>query len=165
MNKCNKVKKSIDKNIENKIINWNIVLYDSITWLQIEDIKIKTSKFKLKLSNNKQFMKKFTDRKLNIEITKELREVDLWFLYKILNYIDEENIIDFKKLKIDYSFTDSKLSKSKRPLFEKLIIKEDDNWFIYLNPLVWIKAVEINQELINLFKDSFEKYWVDINYK
>jgi len=81
-------------------------------------------------------MKKFTDRKLNIQITKQLREVDLGFLYKIINYIDEENVIDFKRLKIDYQYTDSKLSKAKRPLFEKLIIKEDENGFILLNPLI-----------------------------
>jgi hypothetical protein len=114
--------------------------------------------------NNKAFMKKFMDRKINIEITKWLREVDLWFLYKIINYIDEENVIDFKRLKIDYQYNDSKLSKAKKKLFEKWLIKQDEFWFIYLCPLVWIKSIEINQKLMYLFKDSFEKYNVEVNY-
>jgi len=163
MNKLNKVKKTIDKTQENNLIQWKYLITDLNTW-EVIDLKIQTNKYKLKLFNNKQFMKKFIDRKLNIEVTKELREVDLWFLYKILNYIDEENIIDFKKLKSDYKLTDSKLSKCKRPLFEHWIIKEN-NWFIYLNPLVWIKSTEISQELIILFNDIVEKYWIEINYK
>lgn len=163
MKNLNKVKKSIDKKQENDLIQWKYWLVNLETW-EIINTEIKTSKYKLKLSNNKQFMKKFTDRKLNIEITRDLREVDLWFLYKVINYIDEENVIDFKRLKIDYQYSDSKLSKSKKPLFDNSLIKQDDLWFIYLNPLVWIKATEINQNLISLFKESFEKYNVEINY-
>ena len=163
MQNTNKVKKWIDKTQENNLIQWKYNLIDLETW-EIIVPKVKTSKYKLQLSNNKHFMKKFIDRKINLLITKELREVDLWFLYKVLNYIDEENVIDFKRLKIDYQYNDSKLSKAKRPLFELDIIKEDKHWFIYLNPLVWIKAKEINQELLDLFKESFTKYWVEINY-
>jgi len=163
MNNLNKVKKSISNSNTNKLVEWKYWLIDLETW-EVLQPEIKTSNYKLKLSNNKQFMKKFTDRKLNIEVTKNLREIDLWFLYKIINYIDEENIIDFKKIKFDYKYSDSKLSKAKKPLLDNDIIKSKDN-FIYLNPLVWIKEKEINQELITLFKDSFEKYWVDINFK
>lgn len=161
MKNLNKVKKSINKNQEINLIQWKYNLIDLDT-SEIIVPEIKTSRYKLQLSNNKHFMKKYIDRKLNLEITRNMREVDLWFLYKILNYIDEENIIDFKKLKVDYKYSDSKLSKSKKPLFDLLIIKEDENWFIYLNPLVWIKSKEISQDLIVLFKESFDKYWVDI---
>jgi hypothetical protein len=163
MKNLNKVKKSIDKKQENKIIQWTYWLVNLETW-EIINTEITTSKYKLKLSNNKAFMKKFMDRKINIEITKWLREVDLWFLYKIINYIDEENVIDFKRLKIDYQYNDSKLSKAKKKLFEKWLIKQDEFWFIYLCPLVWIKSIEINQKLMYLFKDSFEKYNVEVNY-
>lgn len=161
MKNINKVKKWIDKLQEIDLVQWKIWLINLETG-EILETKIKTSKYKLKLSNNKHFMKKHIDRKINLEITRSLRDIDLWFLYKVINYIDEENVIDFKRLKIDFNYNDSKLSKAKKPLFDNLIIKQDKNNLIYLNPLVWIKEKEISQELLVLFKDSFEKYWVEL---
>ncbi len=163
MNNHNKVKKSISREDELKLINWDYSLADNSTW-EITQPIIKTSKYKLKLNNKKEFMKKWTDRKLNFKVTEKLRPVDLWVLYIIQNYTDIENVIDFKRIKIDYNYSDSKLSKVKKPLADNWIIKQDKNWFYYLNPLVWIKSKEIDQELIDLFKDTFEKYGVDINY-
>lgn len=162
MIKLHKVKKSISTIDESNLVQWKYRLINLDTW-EILEPEIKTSKYKLKLSNNKQFMKKTIYRKLNMEVTKKLREVDLWFLYKILNYIDEDNIINFKRIKLDYNYSDSKLSKCKKPLFENDIIKDKDG-FIYLSPLVWIRTKEINQELIKLFKESFEKYGIELNY-
>ena len=38
--------------------------------------------------------------------------------------------------------------------------------FNYLNPLIWIKyQKEISLDLLELFQDSFERYWIEINYK
>ena len=163
MNNLNKVKKWLDRKQELGLIDWKYWLINLETGDMIES-HIKTTKYKLKLSNNKEFMKKWTDMKLNLKVTENLRQVDLWFLYILQSYTDKENIIDFRRFKKDYEYTDSKLSKSKKPLLENMIIKQDDYWIIYLNPLIWIKSTDINQELIDLFKDSFEKYWVDINY-
>lgn len=165
MNKLNKVKKTIDKTIENKIINGDVLLFDTNTGEQIENIKIKTSKYKLILSNNKHYMKKWTDRKLNLEIKKELSLLEKEILFDVLDYIDEENIIDFKRLAIDYNYSPSKISKAKSWLKSKLLIKEH-NWLYYLSPLIWIKyQKEISMDLLELFQDSFEKYWIEINYK
>jgi len=163
MQKLNKVKKTIDKEQELKIIKWEYIITDLKTW-QIIDIEVKNSKYKFNLSNNKQFMKKWTDRKLSIAIKKDLSLLEKEILFDILDYFDEENIIDFRKLALDYNYSPSKISKSRKKLQEKWLIK-DKNSIYYLSPLVWIKTTEINQELIELFKDTFNKYWVDINFK
>ena len=162
MNNFNKVKKTIPKYLEDKIIRWDIILTDYITW-EIEDLVVKTSKYKLKLSNNKQFMKKWTDRKLNIAIKKDLSLLEKEILFDSLDYIDWDNIINFKLLALDYSYPPSKISKAKFGLKEKGLIKEV-NWLFFLNPIVWIKTKEINQDLIELFQEEFKKYWIDINY-
>lgn len=159
MQKWIKVKKQIDKNIQYKVIRWDYEVYNS-DGEKVEIIHTE-SKYKYKLSNNKKFMKKWIDRKISKLITSELRDVDLWFLYKIEPYIDDENIVDFKRFKLDYNYTDSKLSKSKKPLLEVGILREK-NTLIYLNPLVWIIWKEIPQELIGIFADTFEKYNVSI---
>lgn len=163
MNNLNKVKKWISANDVERIVSWMYTVTDNITW-ELIPIATKNSKYKLKLSIKKIFMKKWLDNKLNIQINKELRPIDLWFIYIIINYIDDDNIINFHKLKSDYWYNDSQLSKAKKPLLEKEFIKKTDKWLIYLNPLIWIKWDEIGQELIYLFKESFEKYWVEINY-
>lgn len=162
MNFSHKVKKTIDKDTQNKIIRWYLELYNQ-DWEQVEIIPTE-SKYKYKLSNEKKFMKKWIDRKVSKLITDNLRDVDLWFLYKIESYIDEENVIDFKRFKLDYKYSDSKLSKAKKPLLDTGIIKEH-NTLIYLNPLVWIIGKEMKQELIDIFSDTFEKYNVQINIK
>jgi hypothetical protein len=82
----------------------------------------------------------------------------------MLDYIDENNIINIKLLANDYWYSPSKISKAKSLLEEKLLVKKD-KWLLFLNPIVWIKSKEISQELIDLFKDWFDKYWIDINYK
>jgi hypothetical protein len=163
MNKFNKVKKTINKSIEDKIILWEVLLFDSSTGEQIRDIKIITNKYNLKLSNNKQFMKKWTDRKLWIAIKKDLTLLEKEILFDILDYIDTDSLINFKLLALDYWYAPSKISKAKNWLKEKELIKES-NWFYYLSPLVWIKSTEVPQELMELFKDSFERYGVEITY-
>ncbi len=163
MNKFNKVKKTIDKKQENDLIRWKVCLIDLATG-EITQAKIKSSKYKLKLSNNKRFMKKWTDRKLNIAIKKDLSLLEKEFLFDALDYIDEDNIINIKLLANDFCYSPSKISKWKKWLIEKQLIEKADGLF-YLNPLVWIKSKEISQDLIKLFKDSFKKYWVEINYK
>lgn len=162
MQNTNKVKKWIDKTQENNLIQWKYNLIDLETW-EIIVPKVKTSKYKLQLSNNKHFMKKWVDRKLNVLIKKELSLLEKELLFDMLDYIDENNIINLKLLANDYWYSASKISKAKSGLEEKLLIKKN-NWILYLNPLVWIKAKEINQELLDLFKESFTKYWVEINY-
>lgn len=159
MQKWIKVKKSVNKDIQNKVINWDYEIYDE-NWEKIEIICTESS-YKYKLSNNKNFMKRWIDRKIHKRIVENLRDIDLWFIYKIEPYIDSENIVDFKRFKVEYSYTDSKLSKAKKPLLEAWILKEH-NTFIYLNPLVWIIGKEISQELIDIFQESIEKYWVKI---
>jgi hypothetical protein len=47
-------------------------------------------------------MKKWTDRKLNIEIKKELSLLEKELLFDILDYIDSNNIINLKLLANDY---------------------------------------------------------------
>lgn len=162
MNISSKVKKTIRKDIENKIIRWELEIYNQ-DWERVEILPI-DSKYKYKLSNEKRFMKKWIDRKVSKLITDNLRDVDLWFLYKIESYIDDDNVIDFKRFKIDYKYSDSKLSKSKKPLLDTWIIKEKES-LLYLNPLVGIIGKEIKQELIDIFKEIFEKYKIDITYK
>jgi len=114
--------------------------------------------------DNKKFMKKWTDRKLNIAIKKELSPLWKEMLFDILDYVDDDNIINFKILANDYWYSPSKISKAKSILEDKGIIKKSD-WLYYLSPIVWISQKEISQELIHLFKDSFEKYNVEINLK
>ena len=162
MQNINKVKKTINKTQENNLIQWKYKLIDLDTW-EILEPEIKTSKYKLQLSNNKQFMKKWTDRKLNIAIKKDLSLLEKEILFDLLDYIDNDNIINFKLLALDYNYSPSKISKAKTLLSNKWLIREYNKMY-YLNPLVWIKTKEINQELIDLFKDSFNKYWVDVNY-
>ena len=159
MQKPIKVKKTIEKEIQNNILRWNYIVYDD-KWEYVEVIW-KESKYKYKLSNDKKFMKRWIDRKISKLITQNLRDVDLWFLYKIESYMDDENIIDLKRFKIDYKYSDSKLSKSKRPLLEAWILKEN-NWLLYMNPLVGIIGKEISQELIEIFEDTFERYDVKV---
>jgi len=163
MNNYNKVKKTIPKYLEDKIIKWDVIISDSITWELLNDIEIKSSKYKLTLSNNKQFMKKWTDRKLNIAIKKDLSLLEKEILFDSLDYIDWDNIINFRLLSNDYGYSASKISKAKAWLKWKGLIKEV-NWLFYLSPIVWIKTKEINQDLIDLFQDEFKKYWIDINY-
>jgi hypothetical protein len=59
-------------------------------------------------------MKKWTDRKLNIKIKKNLSLLEKELLFDILDYIDEDNVIDFKKLAFDYKHSPSKISKAKK---------------------------------------------------
>jgi hypothetical protein len=161
MSTFNKVKKAIPRYLEDKIIKWDVMITDCITWEIIEDIK--SSKYKLTLSNNKQFMKKWTDRKLNIAIKKDLSLLEKEILFDILDYIDWDNIINFKLLALDYWYSASKMSKAKSGLRDKGLIKEV-NWLFFLNPIVWIKTKEISQDLIDLFMEEFNKYWININY-
>ena len=163
MNFSYKVKKTIRKSQIDKILRWELLLTDSDTW-EILDVKIRESKYKLTLSNNKKFMKKWTDRKLNIAIKKELSPLWKEILFDILDYVDDDNIINFKILANDYWYSPSKISKAKSILEDKGIIKKS-GWLYYLSPIVWISQKEISQELIHLFKDSFEKYNVEINLK
>lgn len=162
MNNHNKVKKSISREEEIKLINWDIGLMNFSTW-EIYSPKINTSKYKLRLNNKKEFMKKWTDRKLNIAIKKDLSLLEKEIVFDCLDYIDTENIINFKMMSVDFNYSASKISKAKKSLQNKWIIREK-NKFYYLNPLVGIKSKEIDQELIGLFKDTFEKYGVDITY-
>ena len=161
MQKWIKVKKSVWWKVEHNIIQWKYIVYDE-NWEQVQIIPRET-KYKYKLSNNKKFMKKLLDRKISKMITENLRDVDLWFLYKIEAYIDDENMVNLKKFKLDYKYSDSKLSKSKKPLLEAWVLKEKE-WFIYLNPLVWFIWTEVRQELIEIFEDVFEKYNVNITF-
>lgn len=64
-------------------------------------------------------MKKYVDRKITVTLTSMLRDTDIAFLYRVLSYIDEENCVDMRKMKIDFGYSDSKLSKAKKPLFDK----------------------------------------------
>lgn len=157
----NRVKKWVDKEVVRNILNWKFIVYDDV-WEQVP-IVTKIERYKYKLSNDKQFMKRWIDRKVSRVITESLRDVDLWFLYKIQPYMDWDSVIDFKRFKIDYKYSDSKLSKSKKPLIEAWIIKEYE-WLIYMNPIVWIIWKEIKQELIEIFRDVFEKYNIDITF-
>jgi hypothetical protein len=59
-------------------------------------------------------MKKFIDRKLNLNIKKNLSLLEKEILFDILDYFDEDNIIDFKRLGIDYQYSASKISKAKK---------------------------------------------------
>jgi len=162
MNKISKVKKTISKVDNNKLVDWCKII-DLETW-EIFEPQIKTSKYKLKLSNQKEFMKKWTDRKLNLSIKKWLSLMEKEILFDVLDYIDWDNIINFRLLALDYNYSPSKISKVKKLLKEKQLIKTVD-WIDYLSPLIWIKTKDINQELIELFKNSFEKYWVEISFK
>jgi hypothetical protein len=47
-------------------------------------------------------MKKWTDRKLNISIKKNLSLLEKELLFDMLDYIDENNIINIKLLANDY---------------------------------------------------------------
>jgi hypothetical protein len=47
-------------------------------------------------------MKKWTDRKLNVAIKKGLSLLEKEILFDILDYIDENNIINIKLLANDY---------------------------------------------------------------
>ena len=161
MNKGIKVKKTIGKELQEKILSWFYEIYDE-KWEKVESINT-IWKYKYKLSNTKKFMKKWIDRKIHNEITKWLRDVDLWFIYKFEPYIDEDNIINFKKFKVDYNYTDSKLSKAKKPLLDAWIIREY-NGFIYLNPIIGIIGQNISPELIEIFDDTFSKYKVKVTF-
>jgi hypothetical protein len=161
MNTFNKVKKWLDKKIEDNLLQWKYTIYNE-EWEYV-DIKTSVSKYKLKLSNNKQFMKKWTDRKLNIAIKKWLSLIEKEILFDSLDYLDWDNIVNFRLLCNDYWYSASKISKAKAGLKEKWLIKEV-NWLFFLNPIVWIKTKEINQDLIDLFQEEFIKYWIDINY-
>ena len=158
MEKPKKIKKWLCKKQEHKLIRWEYVLTNIDTW---EIIEANIHKKKLFLSNNKQFMKMFTDRGLNIEISKKLRDVDLWFLFKIRSYIDEDNVINFTRLKKDFGYSDSKLSKARKPLVDNWIIKKSD-WVWFLSPVIGIKTKEISQELIDIFNDEIQTYWITI---
>lgn len=162
MKNLNKVKKSIDKKQENDLIQWKYLVTDLETW-EVIDLKVKSSKYKLKLSNNKEFMKKHTDRKLNFTIKKDLSLLEKEILFDLLDYIDENNIINFRLLANDYWYSPSKMSKAKWWLEDKKLIKKE-NGLYYLSPLVWIKTKEISQDLMIMFKESFEKYNVEVNY-
>ncbi len=157
-----KVKKTIDKKHQDNLIQWKYKLLDMETW-EIIEAKVKSSKYKLKLSNNKQFMKKWTDRKLNIAIKKWLSLLEKEILFDLLDYIDENNIINFKLLALDYEYSPSKISKARWLLEEKWLVRKI-NWLYYLNPIVWIIWKEIPQDLLLEFKDTFEKYWVDVDF-
>jgi hypothetical protein len=161
MNNTIKVKKWIERSQEQKIIRWEYWIIDLDTW-EIVYPDVNTSKYNLKLSNNKTFMKKWTDRKLNMEIKKNLSLLEKGLLFDILDYVDEHNIINMKLIANDFWYSPSKMSKGKRLLEDKMIIKKQAGIY-YLNPIVWIKSKNISQELIDLFKESFDMYWVDIN--
>ena len=160
MNNLNKVNKCISSNDIKNIVYWEYKLIDINTWEIIEP-EIESSKYKLKLSNNKEFMKKWTDRKLNIAIKSNLTLLEKEILLDIYDYIDISNIINFKLLSNDFKYSPSKISKVKKRLSDNKIIKKVD-WLYYLSPLLWIKTKEISQELINIFADSFKYYWVTI---
>lgn len=137
----------------------------SIQWgLRKGRNKISESKYKYKLSNKKEFMKKWTDRKLNMEIKKWLSLLEKEILFDILDYTDNSNIINFQTLSDDYWYSPSKMSKAKKWLEENGIIRKVWKTF-FLSPLLWIKEKEISQELIEIFQDTFERYNVEINFK
>ena len=162
MNNVYKVKKTIEKDLETWIISWKYNIIDLETW-EILETKLKTNNYKFKLSNNKKFMKKFIDRKLNLNIKKNLSLLEKEILFDILDYFDEDNIIDFKRLGIDYQYSASKISKAKKWLKEKWLIKEKNKLY-YLNPIIGIRNKEINHELIELFNDTFKKYNIEVKY-
>lgn len=163
MQKWSIVKKDLDEITKHKIIIWDIELLDLQTWEYIKpNVKTKIIS-KTILSNNKKFMKKIIDRKLSMAIKKDLSLLEKEMLLDVLDYLDNDNIIDFKKLAFDYEYTSSKISKARKLLMEKLLIKEK-NWFYYLTPLIWYQTKEIPEDLIEMFKDSFEKYWVEIKF-
>jgi hypothetical protein len=64
-------------------------------------------------------MKKWTDRKLNIAIKKDLSLLEKEILFDLLDYIDNDNIINFKLLALDYNYSPSKISKAKTLLSNK----------------------------------------------
>jgi len=55
--------------------------------------------------------------------------------FDILDYIDSDNIINFKLLALDYSYSPSKISKAKKQLREKGLLKSQKG-IDYLNPLI-----------------------------
>ena len=163
MQNLNKVKKCISTQDENNLIQWNYILMDSKTGQEVTPV-IKTTKYKLKLSNQKEFMKKWTDRKLNLALKKDLWLLEKEVLFDILDYIDTDNIINFKLLALDYWYSASKISKARSKLLERQLIQKESGIF-YLNPLMWIKTKEISQELIKMFEKSFKKYNVEVKFK
>jgi hypothetical protein len=154
-----KVKKSITKDTQNKILVWYYEIYNE-EWEKVE-IKYNESSYKYKLSNKKEFMKKWTDRRMNIAIKKWLSLLEKEMLFDILDYIDSNNIINFRLLANDFWYSPSKISKARWGLIKKWLIKKVDGIF-YLNPIAWIKTKEIQQELIDMFQDSFDRYGVNI---
>lgn len=161
MKKHIKVKKTLENDIQQNVIRWKYRIFDE-DWVEIEAIHT-VSKYKYKISNRKEFMKKFTDRRLNKDIKKDLSLLEKEILFDVLDYIDVDNCINFKMLAEDYWYSPSKISKAKSKLEERWLIRK--KWTLYfLCPIIWIKEKEISQELIELFEDVFEKYNVDITF-
>ncbi len=162
MNYYSKVKnKKIDRSQEIWILKWDILLLDK-EWVYAEpDVWYK---FKIRLNNDKKFMKKLSDRSMNIRIKKNLSLLEKELLLDILDYIDDENTINFQAISSDYEYAASKMSKVKKLLAEKGIIKKDWNVY-YLNPMIWYKWTDISQRLLLMFEKEFYRYWVNVTTK
>ena len=147
--------KIVKKYLSNEDINkhWDLLNH---YWIQVKEKWLK-----LKLTNKKQFMKRWTDRKINIMIAEVLSPREEIFLNRCWFYIDDENEINLVKLSEDYKYSASLLSQLKKWLIDKWFMKKKWKLF-YLSPLIWIKTKEIDQDLIRLFQDTFERYWVEI---
>ncbi len=157
-----KVNKKLSKEQVELILSWDYLLLNQESWEYIQP-EVKEEKYKFTISHKKEFMKFWIDRKLNLAVTKELRDTDLAFLYRIFPYVDKWWTVNFGAFKKDNKFTDSKLSKARKVLIEKGLIKKSGSIW-YINPILWIQWDEASQELIDLFYKEIEKYWAEINY-
>jgi len=132
-------------------------------WWEVVDTEIDNVKYKFKLTNNKKFMKRWIDRKLNLEINNKLRDTDIAFITKFTPYIDMDNIVNFHKFKSDYDYSFSKLSKSRKPLVELWLLKEIENVW-YASPLLGTQQANPPQELIEMFSEDLQRFNINILY-
>ena len=112
-------------------------------------------------TKNKWYMKLFTNREIYLKVHKDMSLIEKELLLNIYMYVDSNNKICFKDLRLDCGYAESKLSKAKRWLVDKWIIRKDDRMDFYLNPILWILWVSTDKtatKLISLFEDTFKQY-------
>lgn len=154
-----KYKKNIPPKVIDSIISNKYTVFDEYG----EQVKVKWSveSYRYKLSHNKTFMKKWTDRKLAIAIKKGMSLPEKEMLLDIFDYTDSYNIVNFRLIANDFNYSPSKVTKVRNRLIGRGLIKKRGGLF-YLNPLVWIKTSTISQELIDMFQEEMERYNVDV---
>lgn len=153
-------KKWLDPWLIRDILNWDKEVYDW-KWEKV-DIKVNNTYYKLKLNQSKKYMKLWREPKVKKHIMDKVGNYTK-YLYVLPDFIDYDNVINFRRFNSLYKMTGSQIKRFRDPLIECWLIKKID-WYYYLSPLVWIRGDEIPQELLRMFWDTYKDFWVDLTY-